>query len=133
MSEVESKRITVKLDANSLPIPDQLDKSKKNLVIFDDCVSSKNQYLQKEYYTRGRHNNCTVFYLTQRYYDVEKIIRDNANVIILFKQLHRSLTALLNNLDYDHADLFKLQAMTEWKKTTVTLLLTQIKKMTKRK
>jgi hypothetical protein len=108
--------IEVTLDSNSLPLPDQLDKTKKNLIIFDDCVSSRNQILQKEYFTRGRHNSCTVFYLTQRYYDVEKIIRDNVNIIILFKQPHRSLTALLNNLDYDNAHLFKIQAMSEWKK-----------------
>jgi len=110
------KRIEVILDSNNLPLPNKLDKSKKNVIIFDDCVTCKSQYLQKEYFIRGRHNSCTVFYLTQRYYDIEKIIRDNANIIILFRQPDKSITALINSLDRENANKVKLEAMSEWKK-----------------
>ena len=72
-------KIQVHLSSRALPMPENLDKTKKNLVIFDDVVNQRDQSLQKEYYTRGRHMNCTVFYLTQRYYDVHKIVRDNSN------------------------------------------------------
>ena len=108
------KEIKVHLSSKTLPFPENLDKNKKNLVIFDDCVNQKDQSLQREYYTRGRHMNCTVFYLTQRYYDVPKIIRDNSNVMILFKQPHKSLTLLFNELDADNSDKMKMIAKEAW-------------------
>ena len=106
--------VTVHLSSKTLPLPENLDKRKKNLVIFDDCVNQKDQSLQKEYFTRGRHTNCTVFYLTQRYYDIPKIIRDNSNVMILFKQPHRSLTLLFNELDASNSDRLKFLAKDSW-------------------
>ena len=33
--------------------PSELDKNKKNLIIFDDCVNIKNQNVMESYYTRG--------------------------------------------------------------------------------
>ena len=54
--------------------------------------------------------NCTVFYLTQRYYDVPKIVRDNSNLFILFKQSHKSRTLLFNELDAENADKIKMIA-----------------------
>ena len=68
-------KIQVQLSSKTLPMPENLNETKKNLIIFDGVVNQKDQSLQKEYYTRGRHMNCTVFYLTQNYYDVSMIIR----------------------------------------------------------
>ena len=66
--------------------PNDLDKSKKNLIIFDDCVTMKNQEVMSSYYTRGRHNNCNCIYLSQSWFDLpKKTIRNNSNFIILFK------------------------------------------------
>ena len=102
------------LSSKALLMPENLHETKKNLIIFDDVVNQKDQSLQKEYYTRGRHMNCTVFYLTQRYYDVPKIVRDNANLIILFRQPHKSLTLLFNELDAENTDKFKMIAREAW-------------------
>ena len=111
----KDKKVTVNLSSKALPMPESLDKTKKHVIIFDDCVNQRDQSLQKEYYTRGRHMNCTVFYLTQRYYDVPKIIRDNSNLMILFKQPHKSLTLLFNELDAENSDKMKLIARESWK------------------
>lgn len=108
------KQVKVTLSPNFFEAPGRLDKGKKNLVIFDDCVNDKNQTMQKQYYIAGRHNNCSVFYLTQKYFDVPKIIRDNTNIFILFKQPERSLTMLLNDLDKNNAQQFKLLANDVW-------------------
>ena len=85
--------------ADILP-PDKLNKTKKNLIIFDDCVSKKNQEIMESYFTRGRHNNCNVIYLSQSWYELPgRMIRGNANFVILFKLNKR-------NKDAIYADLF---------------------------
>ena len=42
-----------------------LDKTKINLVVFDDFVVAKNQSVIEEYFVRGRHKNCISMYLSQ--------------------------------------------------------------------
>ena len=113
-TDTEKNKVTVHLSSKAVPMPDDLNRKKKNLVIFDDCVTKKDQMYQREYFTRGRHNNCTVFYLTQRYYEVPKIIRDNANVIILFKQPQKLLTLLFNEIDAQNSDSIKRMANGAW-------------------
>lgn len=66
-----------------LPTPEDLDKTEKNLVIFDDIVNQPQGKI-KEYFLRGRHNNAQVFYLTQSYHQVPKgLMRENSNLLIL--------------------------------------------------
>lgn len=73
---------------------------KKTLVIFDDCVTNKNQEVQKEMFVRGRHNNINCFYLSQTFYEVDRnYIRKNANVFILFKQNDRNLTSIIQDIN----------------------------------
>ena len=55
-------------------------------VVFDDMLDS-NQKLIDPFFTRGRHNDLDVYYLTQSYFDLPKrTIRNNSNIIILFQQ-----------------------------------------------
>jgi hypothetical protein len=70
----------------------------KTMVIFDDCVTERNQSAQCDLFTKGRHMNCHSIYLTQSFYDVEKIIRKNATVFILFEQNDKSLTCILQSI-----------------------------------
>ena len=45
------------------------------------------QKLIDPFFTRGRHNDLDVFYLSQPYFDLPKrTIRNNSNIIILFQQ-----------------------------------------------
>jgi hypothetical protein len=80
--------ITIKYyDSNdTIPSPAELDKNLKTIIVFDDCVENRNQEAQRSYFTRGRHQGCTVFYLSQSYFQLDRrLIRNNTNFLILFK------------------------------------------------
>lgn len=61
--------------------------AKPNFIfIFDDIICDKQNHI-KEYFCMGRHNKIDCFYLTQTYTAIPKhLIRDNANMLIIFKQ-----------------------------------------------
>lgn len=60
--------------------------SPDSVIIFDD-VACENQNNIRDYFAMGRHCNIDSFYLNQTYSKIPKqLIRDNANLIILFKQ-----------------------------------------------
>lgn len=57
-----------------------------SIFIFDDVISEKQPQICS-YFTLGRHYHVDSFYLTQTYSRVGKqLIRDNANLLILFRQ-----------------------------------------------
>ena len=45
-----------------------LDRTKKNLIVFDDCSSNKDQHIQTTFFQNGRHYSCACIYLTHRFY-----------------------------------------------------------------
>jgi Poxvirus A32 protein len=62
-----------------------------SLFIFDDVICDKQENM-KNYFSMGRHKNVDCFYLSQSYAKVPKLlIRENANVLILFKQDEMSM------------------------------------------
>ena len=67
-------------------------------VVFDDMLDS-NQRLINPFFTRGRHNLCDVYYLSQVYFDVPKrTIRMNSNIIILFRQSLRDVEHIYRDI-----------------------------------
>lgn len=57
-----------------------------SIMIFDD-VACENQNNIRDYFSMGRHKCIDSFYLNQTYSKIPKqLIRDNANLIVLFKQ-----------------------------------------------
>ena len=104
MSEISNQssnsNITITLTDNVDEVihPDELDKSKKNLIIFDDCISLISQAIFREYFSRSRHNNANVVYLTQSYFDLDRMIRLNANYIVIFKVNPRNLNDIYNSV-----------------------------------
>lgn len=57
-----------------------------SVIIFDDVMCDK-QDKMRNFFCMGRHRSIDSFYLCQTYSKVPKqLIRDNANVIVLFKQ-----------------------------------------------
>lgn len=57
-----------------------------SIFIFDDVICDKQNHM-KNYFSLGRHYNVDVIYLCQTYTHLPKhLVRDNANVIILFQQ-----------------------------------------------
>jgi len=67
-----------------------------SIFIMDDVIGEQ-QSIIREYFSRGRHNKVDIFYLAQSYSKVPKqLIRDNANLIVLFKQDETNLKHVYN-------------------------------------
>jgi hypothetical protein len=69
----------------NLPVLDKFEKDQSSLVIIDDMVLDKNQSRICEYYIRCRKRNVSIMYLSQSYFMIPKIIRNNCNYLILLK------------------------------------------------
>jgi hypothetical protein len=62
------------------------DAKTNSIFIFDDIICDKQDKIRL-YFCMGRHKNIDAIYLTQTYTKIPKhLIRDNANVIIIFQQ-----------------------------------------------
>jgi ABC-type dipeptide/oligopeptide/nickel transport system ATPase component len=83
---------------HTLPDLDEMDKTQNNLIVLDDLVneSAKAQRPVADYFIRCRKKNCSIIYISQSYYQVPKLIRDNINYLIL-KQVSsmRNLTMIM--------------------------------------
>jgi len=100
-------------NANIIQDPSKL-KSKKNLIVFDDILTMKNQSIPQMMFTKGRHNNCSCFYLSQSFYDIDKLIRKNANTFILFETNDRNLKELVKDMTVSDEKEFKDYAKRTW-------------------
>lgn len=65
---------------------ESLNKEERSIMVFDDVMHEKQPPIEK-YFCQGRHGGADCFYLTQNYYRIPKqAIRDNCNLLILFRQ-----------------------------------------------
>ena len=81
-NKIEIEDVSVEEDLGDKSIQD----FQNCCVVFDDMLDS-NQKLIDPFFTRGRHNDLDVYYLSQSYFDLPKrTIRNNSNIIILFQQ-----------------------------------------------
>lgn len=73
-------------------------KAKPNsIMIFDDVMCDKQDNI-KSYFCMGRHRGVDCFYLAQSYTRIPKhLIRDNANLLVLFKQDELNLKHIFND------------------------------------
>ena len=79
--------------------PNDLDKTKKHLIIFDDIVCDSNKKIVEDYFIRGRHSNVNCIYLTQSWFKTQKnCIRDNINFLILFKTNEKNSNAIFRHI-----------------------------------
>lgn len=68
-----------------------------SVFIFDD-VSSENHKSISSYFTMGRHNHIDSIYIGQTYSKIPKqLIRDNVNLIVIFKQDDMNLKHIYND------------------------------------
>ena len=68
-------------------------------VVFDDMLDTS-QKLIDPFFTRGRHNDLDVYYLSQSYFDLPKrTIRNNSNIIILFQQTLKDVQHIYTDID----------------------------------
>jgi hypothetical protein len=75
----------VKKGIHNLPQLDKMDKKINHLVCFDDLVLAKDQSAIENYYIRARKLNCSVIYLSQSYFKIPKIIRNNCSYMVILK------------------------------------------------
>ena len=78
-------------NVNMIPDPTELDASQKNLLVLDDIMLGPQNSVE-QYFTRGRHNNVDVIYITQSYFRLPRqTIRENTNLFLLFPQDGKNL------------------------------------------
>ena len=63
-----------------------IDENKGSVVIFDDMLGAQNSSQKSDFYTRGRHEDLEVYYISQNYFSLPRqTIRNNSDIIIFFK------------------------------------------------
>lgn len=68
-----------------------------SVIVFDDLLTQKQGEIQK-YFSMGRHKQLDVFFICQTYSFIKKqLIRDNLNLIILFRMDLRNLRHVFND------------------------------------
>lgn len=79
----------------NVPHPNEI--KPNSVMVFDDVACEKQTHI-KTYFSMGRHNNIDTFYLCQTYsYIPKQLVRDNANLIVLFKQDFKNLRHIYND------------------------------------
>ncbi|KAK9739029.1 hypothetical protein QE152_g9322 [Popillia japonica] len=83
------------VDINDLEPPEKM--LGYSVIVFDD-IPSTDQNIIKQYFSFGRHRNLDCFYLCQTYSAISKqLLRDNANLIIVFQQDSTNLRHIYND------------------------------------
>ena len=97
-------------------------------VVFDDMLDTS-QKLIDPFFTRGRHNDLDVYYLSQSYFDLPKrTIRNNSNIIILFQQTLKDVQHIYTDragfdMSYDE---FKSLCREAWRERYNYLLINRL-------
>lgn len=102
-------------DNELIPPPNQV--RPRSIMIFDDVSYGKQKNI-KDYFSMGRHNDVDTFYICQTYsYVPKQLVRDNANLLVVFKQDDRNLLHIYN--DHVNTDMsfsiFKDMCLKIWK------------------
>ena len=94
-----------------------INKYKGSIVIFDDMLGAKNSSQIDEFFTRGRHEDLDVYYISQSYFALPRqSIRNNSDRLILFKQTLRDVQSMYYDIGaYDMKyDEFKEMCRVAW-------------------
>ena len=76
-----------------------INKYKGSIVIFDDMLGAKNSSQIDEFFTRGRHEDLDVYYISQSYFALPRqSIRNNSDRLILFKQTLRDVQSMYHDI-----------------------------------
>jgi hypothetical protein len=83
--QAKCDQIIIKENISSTPPLDKFDKEFQHLVVWDDLVLSKDLTMVEQYYIRARKLNVSVIFLSQSFFKIPKIIRNNCSYMILLK------------------------------------------------
>lgn len=91
---------------NAPDLDEDIDKKDQTLIVMDDLVLEKNQSALEEYFIRARKLNCSLIYISQSYYRVPRIIRQNLNYLIVkqvssLKDLYRIMVEYTLGVEKD--------------------------------
>jgi hypothetical protein len=77
---------------------------KQRLIVFDDLITDKNaNKIASEYYIKGRKVGFSMCYISQSFYQIPKIIRDNTQLFILGRNLlKRDLRMVLSSFPSEY-------------------------------
>ena len=92
-------------------------KYKGSVVIFDDMLGARNSSQIDEFFTRGRHEDLDVYYISQSYFALPRqSTRNNSDRLILFKQTLRDVQSMYYDIGaYDmNNDEFKQMCQKAW-------------------
>jgi len=78
-------QIVIKEGLSSTPKLDDFDKDKNHLVVWDDLVLSKDLSMVENYYIRARKLNVSVIFISQSFFKIPKVIRNNCSYMVLLK------------------------------------------------
>lgn len=89
-------------DLADIPDPSSLDPTKQHVIVFDDLVNtpSADPYV-REISLRGRKHGISWFYLSQRFFDINKLVRENANYVCLYKSDRKTVTEFFKTFGHD--------------------------------
>ena len=80
-----------------------INKYNGSVVIFDDMLGAKNSSQIDEFFTRGRHEDSDVYYISQSYFALPRqSIRNNSDRLILFKQTLRDVQSMYYDIGAYH-------------------------------
>ena len=123
-NKIEIEDVSVEEDLGDKSIQD----FQNCCVVFDDMLDS-NQKLIDPFFTRGRHNDLDVYYLSQSYFDLPKrTIRNNSNIIILFQQTLKDVEHIYKDIagfDMSYEE-FKSLCREAWRDNYNYLLLNRL-------
>jgi hypothetical protein len=96
-------------DLNDFPNVDELDKTKKNVIVYDDLVLERDPTNKiGNAFVRGRHHGASVFYLSQTFFGIPRKIRLNTNYYAIFNlpslteitRIHREIAGDLDKKEF---------------------------------
>ena len=91
------EQINIKEGLYNTPPLDKFDKDLNHLVVWDDLVLSKDLSMVENYYIRARKLNVSVIFISQSYFKIPKIIRNNCSYMVLLKLSgHREVNMILS-------------------------------------
>jgi len=88
------------INKEGMPDLDKFDKTKNNLIVMDDLVGERNQKPMEDFFLRARKKGCSLVYITQSYYQVPKMIRNNLTYLII-KQISSMKNLVMISREYD--------------------------------
>jgi hypothetical protein len=81
----KSDQINIKEGLSNTPNLDKYDKDFNHLLVWDDLVLSKDLSMVENYYIRARKLNVSVIFISQSFFRIPKIIRNNCSYMVLLK------------------------------------------------